>query len=71
MNHSRRWQWAGRLPLVLLPIIATSLTVYGRAQSSLDPAGPDSARISHLWWLMVIICTAVFLLVLAFMLHGI
>jgi cytochrome c oxidase subunit 2 len=71
MNHSSRRPWAGRLPLALLPIIATTLPAYGRVQSALDPAGPDSARISHLWWLMLIVCTAVFLLVLAFMLQGI
>jgi cytochrome c oxidase subunit II len=61
----------GRLGLALLPIIATGLTAYGRVQSALDPAGPDAARISRLWWLMVVVCTAVFLLVLAFLLHGI
>src|SRR5205085_4038630 len=55
----------------LLPILTIGLTAYGRVQSSLDPAGPDSARISRLWWLMLIVCTAVFLVVLGFLLHGV
>ena len=71
MNQWKSGQWRGRLGLALLPIIATGLTAYGRVQSALDPAGPDAARISRLWWLMVIVCTAVFLLVLAFLLQGI
>jgi cytochrome c oxidase subunit II len=35
------------------------------AQSALDPAGPQAARIGHLWWLLLWVTTAVFLLVLA------
>jgi cytochrome c oxidase subunit 2 len=33
------------------------------AQSALDPAGPQSGRISRLWWFMFYVCSAVFLLV--------
>ncbi|HEX3554108.1 MAG TPA: cytochrome c oxidase subunit II [Thermoanaerobaculia bacterium] len=33
--------------------------------SALDPAGPQAARIGHLWWLMFWVCSAVFLLVMA------
>lgn len=36
-------------------------------QSALDPAGPQAARISHLWWLMFWVAAAVFVLVLAFL----
>jgi cytochrome c oxidase subunit II len=32
-------------------------------QSALDPAGPQSGRVSRLWWLMFYVCSAVFLLV--------
>jgi cytochrome c oxidase subunit 2 len=32
-------------------------------QSALDPAGPQSGRISRLWWLMFYTCSAVFLVV--------
>ena len=34
-------------------------------QSALAPAGPQAARIGHLWWLMFWVCSAVFLLVMA------
>jgi cytochrome c oxidase subunit II len=40
-------------------------------QSALEPAGPQAARISHLWWLMCAICTAVFLLVMGFLLYAV
>jgi cytochrome c oxidase subunit II len=71
MNHSGHGRWRRRLPSALLSVGAVALTAYGRVQSSLDPAGPDAARISRLWWLMVAVCTAVFLLVLGFLLHGV
>lgn len=71
MIQRSRAQWRRRLPTALLPILTWGGTAYGRVQSSLDPAGPDSARISRLWWLMLAVCTAVFLLVLGFMLHGV
>jgi cytochrome c oxidase subunit II len=32
--------------------------------SVLDPAGPQAARISRLWWLFFYVCTAVFIIVL-------
>jgi cytochrome c oxidase subunit 2 len=32
-------------------------------QSALDPAGPQSGRISRLWWFMFYVCAAIFLLV--------
>jgi len=34
-------------------------------QSVLDPAGPQAAHISRLWWLMFWVCAAVFVVVLA------
>ena len=33
-------------------------------QSVLNPAGPQAARISRLWWLMLYVCTAVFIVVI-------
>ena len=71
MSHSQTGQWRKRLLSALLPVIALWQTAEGRVQSSLDPAGPDALRISRLWWLMLIVCTAVFLVVLGFMLQGI
>ncbi|MFL6216535.1 MAG: cytochrome c oxidase subunit II [Blastocatellia bacterium] len=71
MSQAQPRRWRRQAALALLPIIAVTVTAYGRVQSSLDPAGPDSLRISRLWWLMFGISTAVFLLVLGFLLHGI
>jgi cytochrome c oxidase subunit 2 len=36
----------------------------GGIQSTLEPAGPGAARIGDIWWLMLIVCTAVFGLVM-------
>lgn len=35
-------------------------------QSVLDPAGPQAAHIARLWWLMFLVCTGVFVIVMAF-----
>jgi cytochrome c oxidase subunit II len=40
-------------------------------QSALDPAGPQAAHISHLWWVMLAVCTAVFILVLGALLYAV
>jgi cytochrome c oxidase subunit 2 len=40
-------------------------------QSMLDPARPQAARISHLWWVMFWVCTAVFVLVVGFLLYAV
>src|SRR4051812_2928364 len=37
-------------------------------QSALDPAGPHSGLISRLWWLMLYTLSAVFLVVMCFLL---
>jgi cytochrome c oxidase subunit II len=42
-----------------------SILAYGWPQSALDPAGPQAGRISSLWWLMLIVCSVVFILVIA------
>jgi cytochrome c oxidase subunit 2 len=33
-------------------------------QSSLDPAGPQADHIAHIWWLMLVILSAIFLIVM-------
>jgi cytochrome c oxidase subunit 2 len=38
-------------------------------QSALDPASPQAARISDLWWMMFALCTAVLLAVIGFLLY--
>jgi heme/copper-type cytochrome/quinol oxidase subunit 2 len=39
-------------------------------QSILAPAGPQAARIAELWWLMLGVCTAVYVLVMIVLLWG-
>ena len=44
----------------LLPLLSGC----GGVQSVLNPAGPQAARISRLWWLMFYVCAAVFVMVM-------
>jgi cytochrome c oxidase subunit II len=44
---------------------AACLLLFAGHHSALVPAGPQAARIGHLWWLMFWVCSAVFLLVMA------
>jgi cytochrome c oxidase subunit 2 len=46
--------------LLLLPLLSGC----GGVQSVLNPAGPQSERISRLWWLMFYVCAAVFIIVI-------
>ena len=43
----------------------------GGIQSALDPAGPGAARIDHVWWLMLVVSTAVYALVMLILLWAI
>jgi cytochrome c oxidase subunit 2 len=43
------------------------MTAFTSLQSILDPAGPQAAHISRLWWLMLWVTTIVFVLVLGFL----
>ena len=43
----------------------------GGIQSALDPAGPGAARIGDIWWLMLIVCAAVYVTVMAMLLWAI
>lgn len=51
------------LTLSFLIFNLVSLSGCGGEQSALDPAGPQSGRVSRLWWLMFYVCAAVFILV--------
>jgi cytochrome c oxidase subunit 2 len=53
--------------LALLPLAGCG----GGNQSALDPAGPQAGRISDMWWLMFWVCSAVFVLVIAFLLMAV
>jgi cytochrome c oxidase subunit II len=54
-------------------LVATAGLFEGGAgvQSALDPAGPQAASISDLWWLMFAICTAIFVTVMAVLLYAV
>jgi cytochrome c oxidase subunit 2 len=56
-----RWQW--------LVLVTASMALTGCAgfQSVLNPGGPQSENISRLWWFMLLVSTAVFLLVMIFL----
>jgi cytochrome c oxidase subunit 2 len=43
----------------------------GGIQSALDPAGPGAARIGTVWWLMLVVCTAVYAAVMLMLLWAI
>ena len=57
--------YAGLAAMILL------LSGCSGVQSALDPASPQAARISNLWWLMVGVCSAVLLCVTGFLVYAI
>jgi cytochrome c oxidase subunit II len=54
------------LCLILPPLTGLCLMACGGAQTSIDPAGPQSLRLSQLWWVMFYVCSFVFVLVIIF-----
>src|SRR6185503_5382265 len=49
----------------LLALVATlCLSSCGGIQNSINPAGPQAQNLSRLWWLMFIVCSIVFVLVM-------
>ena len=66
------WRWWSAA-LVRACLLVSSVLSAGCAglQSALHPAGPQATHISHLWWLMLWICTAVFGLVMGFLLYAV
>lgn len=61
------------LKTLLLCLGASSVLLSGcqGMQSALDPAGPQSARIGRLWWLMFWICSAVYVLVIGALIYAV
>jgi cytochrome c oxidase subunit 2 len=51
-------------PLIIIATAASTGQGCAGIQSALDPAGPQSERISHLWWLMFGGCSVVYLIVM-------
>ena len=50
--------------LVMTLVVALCVSSCGGIQNSINPAGPNAANISKLWWLMFIVCSIVFVLVM-------
>jgi heme/copper-type cytochrome/quinol oxidase subunit 2 len=50
--------------LILALVAALCVSSCNGIQNSINPAGPNAAKISSLWWLMFIVCSIVFVLVM-------
>lgn len=55
---------------VLLVAVATAGACSGHSPSSLDPQGPESNNIADLWWTMLAIAGAIFLLVIGLLAYA-
>lgn len=55
-----------------LPALVVSLSVSscGGIHNAINPAGPQAGNISRVWWLMLVVCTVVFVLVMIALLLG-
>src|SRR4051794_28499179 len=65
-QRERRWSLLSTA-YCLLPsafCLLSLLSGCGGVQSALNPMGPQAGRISRLWWLMLYVCTAVFIIVI-------
>jgi cytochrome c oxidase subunit II len=66
------WSSVVRLSAVFAAVVCLTTGCRMRGvQHVLDPAGPLAAQIAWLWWLYFWICTAVFVIVMAFLVHAI
>ena len=66
------WRWrSAALVRVCLLVVSVLYTGCAGLQSALHPAGPQATHISHLWWLMLWVCTAIFVLVMGFLLYAV
>jgi len=50
--------------LIATLAVALCVSSCGGIQNAINPAGPNAANISRLWWLMFIVCSIVFVLVM-------
>src|ERR1044072_8425147 len=49
---------------LLVALIALCCSSCGGMQNCVNPAGPQAINLSRLWWLMFIVCSVVFVLVM-------
>jgi len=52
------------LQCLLALVVALCLSSCGGIQNAINPAGPHAQNLSNLWWLMFIVCSIVFVLVM-------
>src|SRR3954469_18772269 len=69
MSAPALWQHSRLSQAGLLSVTALWTGCAG-LQSALHPAGPQATHISHLWWLMLWVCTGIFVLVMGFLLYA-
>jgi len=50
--------------LIVLVAVLCFSSCGGGIQNAINPAGPQAANLSRLWWLMFIVCTVVFVIVM-------
>jgi len=50
--------------LIATLVVALCFSSCGGIQNAINPAGPNAGNISKLWWLMFVVCSIVFVLVL-------
>ena len=55
---------ARKIQRMCLCLMALCFSSCGGIQNSMNPAGPQAENLSRLWWLMFIVCTIVFVLVM-------
>ena len=65
-GHRSRCIHLSGLALLLSGCEMTPRAALGQTPSMLDPRGPAAAEIADLWWLMLMLATAVFLVVIGF-----
>ncbi|HEY6661132.1 MAG TPA: hypothetical protein VI031_08320, partial [Pyrinomonadaceae bacterium] len=49
---------------ILQCVLALCFSSCGGIQNAINPAGPQADNLSRLWWLMFIVCSIVFVLVM-------
>jgi cytochrome c oxidase subunit 2 len=55
---------------LLMILFIDAIAVAAQDRSALDPAGPQSSRIDHLWWFLFVICAIVWVVVAVALMRG-
>ena len=54
----------GRICKCVALVALLSVASCGGIQNAINPAGPQASNISEVWWLMFVVCSVVFVLVM-------